>query len=85
MIAIGPAGFAQAPAASIEPPADQFRQGDLWQNSRGTPHRVLRIENRVAHMINENTGRTHSRAWDDIGVHSGRPWVRLESGSNPSK
>lgn len=84
MITIGPSGFGQAPldVAPGELPADQFRQGDLWQNSRGTRHRVLYVRDRVAHMVNQQTGRTHSRAWDDIGIHSGRPWVRIELGES---
>ena len=68
-----------------EPDADSFRVGDVWQNSAGSTFKVLRVERRVAHMVNERTGRTHSRAWDAIGAHTGRPWVRLEwgAGSKP--
>ncbi len=62
------------------PDADQFRPGDVWNNSRGTPHRVLRIERRVAYMVNEVSGRTYSRPWDDLGWKSGRPWVRVSCG-----
>lgn len=64
-----------------EPDADCFRAGDVWLNSRGTPHRVVRVVARVAHLVNEATGRTTSRPWDAIGAHSGMPWVRISSGS----
>lgn len=78
---IGPAGFMAGPKPQrAEPDPDQFRVGDVWENSRGTPHRVIRVERGIAHMVNEKTGRTHNRAWDDIGWKSGRPWVRLSCG-----
>ena len=32
--------------------ADCFWRGDVWHNSRGTDFRVLRVEGRVAHMVN---------------------------------
>lgn len=66
---------------TTEPDADCFRVGDVWENSLGTPHRVVRVEKGIAHMVNEKTGRTANRAWDDIGAHSGRCWVRITSGS----
>lgn len=82
MIHIGPAGALAAPVDKPSPPdADQFRAGDVWENSRGTRHRVLRVERRVAHLVNEKTGRTCSRAWDDLGWKSGRLWVRLSCDS----
>lgn len=68
------------PAARQEPPADCFRVGDTWENSRGTRHQVLKVERGVAHMINERTQRTYNRPWDDLGWKSGRPWVRISCG-----
>ncbi|VVE18454.1 MULTISPECIES: hypothetical protein [Pandoraea] len=65
--------------AVIEPDAAQFRVGDVWENSRGVRHRVVRVEKRVAHLVNEKTGRTANRAWDDTGWKSGRIWARVES------
>ncbi|MFY2597286.1 hypothetical protein ACOTHJ_16025 [Achromobacter xylosoxidans] len=65
-----------------EPPADQFRPGDVWNNSRGTPHRVDTVVRRGrAHMTNLKTMRTVNRAWDDIGWKSGKPWVRVSCGA----
>lgn len=67
-----------------EPDANQFRVGDVWENSNGVPHRVLRVESRVAHMVNEKTGRAYRRPWDDLGWKSGKPWVRVSSGRSAS-
>ena len=77
MIHLG-APKAEPPA---ELPADQFRAGDVWENSQGTRHRVLRVEKRVARMINERTGRTCHRGWDDLGWKTGRIWVRVSCDS----
>lgn len=63
-----------------EPDANQFRKDDVWTNSAGTRHRVVKVERRVAHLVNEKSGRTANRAWDDLGWSSGRPWVRVHSG-----
>lgn len=68
------------PTSTNEPDADCFRAGDVWLNSRGTQHRVIRVVARVAHLVNEATGRTTSRPWDAIGAHTGAPWVRVSSG-----
>lgn len=65
-----------------EPDADQFRVGDIWLNSRGARHRVLRVEGRIAHLVNEATGRTVAKPWDGIGAHTGRPWVRESCGQS---
>lgn len=82
MIPIGPAAaLAALPEAKPQPDADQFRAGDVWENSRGTRHRVLRVERRVAHLVSEKTGRTCNRAWDDLGWKSGRLWVRVSCGA----
>ena len=82
MIHIGPAGALAAPSSfQAEPDADELRAGDVWENSQGTRHRVLRVERRVAHLVNEKTGRTCNRAWDDLGWKSGRLWVRVSCGA----
>ena len=82
MIHYGAAGVFGGPRQERrEPDADCFRVGDVWQNSRGTDFRVVRVEGRVAHMVNMTSGRTHSRPWDHIGAHTGRQWVRLSCGA----
>jgi hypothetical protein len=82
MIHIGPAGALSAPPSSqAEPDADQFRVGDVWENPQGTRYRVLRVERKRAHLLNEKTGRTSHRAWDDLGCKSGRLWVRVSCGA----
>ncbi len=62
--------------------ADQFRAGDVWESPRGvryTPRYDARSE---ADLVNETTHRTANRAYDDLGWgHSGRPWVRISSGT----
>ncbi len=73
-------GLNSGVAQTREPDADCFRAGDVWENSRGARHKVLRIERRIAYMINEGTGRTYHRAWDDLGWKSGRLWVRVSCG-----
>jgi len=59
------------------PDADCFRKGDVWQNSIGTRFLVTHVGGGFAFLVNEKTGRTARRAWDAIGAHTGRPWVRL--------
>ena len=82
MIHYGAAGVFGGPRQEKrEPDANCFRKGDVWQNSIGTRQRIVRVEAGVAHMVNERTGRTGARKWDDIGAHSGRPWVRLSCGA----
>lgn len=82
MIQIEAAGaFSALPCSMAEPDADQFRAGDVWENSNGTRHRVLLVERKRAHLVNEKTGRTCNRAWDDLGLKSGRLWVRVSCGS----
>lgn len=68
--------------SSVEPDADRFRVGDIWESPRGVRHKVFRVAMRVAHMINLNTQRTANRAYDDIGVGGKRPWVRISSGNS---
>ncbi len=87
MIHFGAAGVFGAPAAdkaAREPEADRFREGDVWLNSQGTSHRVLRVQGRVAHLFNERTQRTVSKPWDGVGAHTGRPWVRVSCGEQPA-
>lgn len=82
MIHYGAAGAFGGPQQERrEPDADQFRQGDVWQNSVGTAFTVEHVGNGVALLVNEKTGRTHRREWDAIGAHGGRPWVRLSCGA----
>lgn len=82
MIHYGAAGVFGGPRQEKrEPDADCFRPGDVWQNSAGNPFRVSRIERGTAHLVALKTGRTHSRPWDAIGAHTGRPWVRLSCGA----
>jgi hypothetical protein len=82
MIHYGAAGVFGGPRQERrEPDADCFRVGDVWQNSRGTDFRVVRVEGRIAYMVNMTSGRTHSRPWGHIGAHTGRQWVRLSCGA----
>lgn len=74
--AFGPMAAPRAAECPAEPDATHFRVGDVWLNSRGTPHKVFEVWGRVASMVNMKTGRTHSRAWDAIGAHTNRPWIR---------
>ena len=63
------------------PDADCFRKNDRWENSVGTPFIVMHVAvGGDAHLVNMKTGRTHRRAWDAVGAHSGRPWVRISWG-----
>lgn len=72
----------QAGTMISEPPADQFRAGDVWHNSQGTPHRVDSVVKRGrAHLTNLKTMRTANRDWDDLGWKSGKPWVRISCGA----
>jgi hypothetical protein len=64
-----------------EPDADQFRVGDVWENSIGTRFTVEHVGGGMAFLVNLKTGRTHRRAWDAIGAHTGRPWVRVSCGA----
>lgn len=57
-------------------PPDRYRTDDLWHNSRGTPHKVLRVERGIAHFVNLKNSRTACRAADDVG----NGWVRVSSG-----
>jgi hypothetical protein len=84
MIHYGAAGVFGAPRAEPEAlPPDQLRVGDVWTNSQGTPHQVLRIEKGVAHLVNEKTGRTCNRAFDNLGSKPGRRWTRISCGPAP--
>lgn len=84
---LAPAAVESVVAAPVveEPPADQFRKGDVWNNSRGTPFLVQVIRQGVAHMVNLKTHRTYNRPWDDLGWKSGRPWVRVSCGAQAVK
>ena len=79
MIHYGAAGVFGGPRQEkCEPDADCFRVGDVWQNSVGTKFSVMSVKRGgFAHLVNEINGRASARAWDAIGAHSGRPWVRL--------
>ena len=82
MLHIGPADALAAPhSTNTELDADQFRAGDVWENSQGTRHRVLSVERLVAHLVNEKTGRTCNQPWDDLGWKSGRLWLRVSCGT----
>lgn len=63
------------------PDADQFRAGDIWENSRGTRHRVMLVDAGIAYLVNEKTRCTCKRKRFDIGWDTGRPWVRVLSGT----
>lgn len=85
MIQIGAAGVFGGPKhEKREPDADQFRVGDVWETPRGFLYRVVAIYGRVAVLragSSGERGRLVRRAWDDIGAHSGRPWVRVSCGA----
>ena len=83
MIHYGAAGVFGGPRQERrEPDADRFRAGDVWQNSIGTQFSVEHVGGGLAFLVNLKTGRTQRRAWDAIGAHSGRPWVRVHCGAN---
>ena len=78
MIHYGAAGVFGGPRQEKpEPDADCFRVGDVWQNSIGTRFTVNHVGGGKAILASHQTGRTSRRAWDAIGAHTGRPWVRL--------
>ena len=80
MIHFGAAGVFGAPPRREEPPPeDQFRAGDIWLNSRGTPHRVLSVAGGVARLVNELNMKTITKAWDATGTRK-QPWIRLSCG-----
>lgn len=82
MIHYGAAGVFGGPRQEKqEPDADCFRKGDVWKNSIGTVFTVEYVGDGLAFLVNTKTGRTHRRAWDAIGAHSGRPWVRVSCGA----
>ena len=82
MIHYGAAGVFGGPRQEKrEPDADCFRKGDVWQNSIGAVFTVEHVGGGMAFLVNTKTGRTHRRAWDAIGAHSGRPWVRVSCGA----
>ena len=82
MIHHGAAGVFGGPRQERrQPDAECFRKGDVWQNSIGTQFAVEHVGGQMAFLVNLKTGRTHRRAWDAIGAHSGRPWVRLSCGA----
>ena len=66
----------------LEPDADCFRPGDVWQNSRGHQYRVVRIAGGVARLVSLRTGDSLTRLWDQIGAHTGTPWVRVSCGAS---
>lgn len=66
----------------VEPDADRFRVDDVWENSRGTPHRVVSVKmGGKAKLQNLRTGNFVTRAWDDLGWKAGRPWIRVSCGA----
>jgi hypothetical protein len=82
MIHYGAAGVFGGPRQEKqEPDADQFRAGDVWENSIGTRFLVKQIRGGAAVLVNQKTGCTVHRAWDGIGAHTGRPWVRVSCGA----
>lgn len=79
---VGPGGadFGKRERFSVEPEPDQFRADDVWENSRGTPHRVLTVKNGKARLLNLRTGKAISKECGDLGWRAGKPWVRLSCG-----
>ena len=81
MIHYGAAGVFGAPRQEQrEPDADCFRIGDEWKSPKGIVYRVVRAGGQTVHLLSLSTRRLRARQWDDIGAHSGRPWVRLSYG-----
>lgn len=82
MIHYGAAGVFGHPNPMLrrEPDADQFRVGDIWETPRGFLYRVVAVENGTAILragSSGDSGKLVRRAWDAIGAHTGRPWVRV--------
>jgi len=78
MIHYGAAGCFGGPRQERqEPDADQFRKGDVWENSIGNRFFVTHVGGKVAFLVSEKTRRTANRPWDAIGANTGRPWVRV--------
>ena len=82
MIHYGAAGVLGGPRQERrEPDADCFRVGDKWRSPTGLVYRIVRAGGRTVTLLNTQTGKTKNRPWDDIGAHTGRPWVRLSCGA----
>jgi hypothetical protein len=85
MIHYGAAGAFGAPRQEKrEPDADCFRVGDAWESPRGFLYRVVAVAGKTAVLRageSGDRGRIVRRAWDDIGAHTSRPWVRRFCGA----
>jgi hypothetical protein len=76
MIQIGPAGCFAGPQQP-PPPADCFREGDVWQSPWGQRWRVVRVTGYVATLRSQDTGRSTKRPWDAVGSYSSTMWIRV--------